>query len=147
MTEQVEQSDARLGRRAVVRTAAHAAWAVPAIQFATTVSASAAVCSASTTAAAHFTVTGSTTQVVLTARGRYNVTNSGKQGTAQLTLTATGVAINLTPPSVGGWGFVSRSGNTFSYSKLVAACGVTTANFDLLLSVGLFPVWTAIVTP
>jgi hypothetical protein len=147
MTEQVDKSDARLGRRAVVRTAAHAAWAVPAIQIATSVSASAAVCSATTTAPAKFAVTGSTTQVILTAQGRYNVTNSGKAGTAQLTLTASGVALNLTAPSVGGWAFASRSGNTFIYTKLIGACGVTTANFDLLLSAGLFPTWTATVSP
>jgi hypothetical protein len=147
MTEQVKQSDARLGRRAVVRTAAHAAWAVPAIQFATAVDANAATCSATTTAPAKFAVTGSTSQVILTAQGRYNVTNSGKQGTAQLTLTATGVALNLTRPDVVGWTFVSRSGNTFIYTKVIAACGVTTANFDLLLSVGLLPTWTATVTP
>ncbi|RJS45384.1 hypothetical protein [Nocardioides cavernaquae] len=135
MTEQVKQSGARLGRRAVVHTAAHAAWAVPAIQFATAVDASAATCSAATTAPADFTATGSTVKTGLTtttATGTYSVTNAGKAGNATLTLAVGGLSFSLTGPSISGWTGPVRVGltNTFTYVKAIGACALAPANFS-----------------
>jgi hypothetical protein len=136
MNDQIEHPSTRtLGRRAVVRTAAHAAWAVPAIQLVTSVSADAAVCSANTSAPADFTVTGSASKTGLlttTVTGTYNVTNAGKAGNASLTLAVLGLGISLNGPVIAGWSAPQRVGllNTFTYVKAITACAAAPANFS-----------------
>lgn len=151
MTEQVKQSGARLGRRAVLYTAAHAAWAVPAIQFATAVDANAATCSAATTAptdASFVSSTVSQSRVAIgiigvsltgwrwTATGNHTVTNSGSQGTATMTITLAGSGTsNVQAPTVAsGWTTPSKVGSTNSWttSRVIPACAVSVdASFSL----------------
>jgi hypothetical protein len=140
MTDQLESTEKHVGRRAVVRTAAHAAWAIPAIQVATTVSANAAVCSATTTAPASFVVTqnsktvGGTSNKTVTAD--YSVANSGKQGTASVTITTTGGKVDVAPaPS--GWAAVGSTGTandatrSWTFSHVVTACATQNLHFTV----------------
>jgi len=150
VNDQIEHPSTRtLGRRAVVRTAAHAAWAVPAIQLVTSVDANAAVCSANTSAPTHYTVTGSTTTdgvVSFTAHGRYTVTNSGKAGTAILIIAVSGITLS-TAPVISGWTPpVLVSAGRWRYTAAIGACGSLAANFDKSV-VSLLGSWTATVTP
>lgn len=136
MTDQVEITK-HVDRRAIVRTAAHAAWAIPAIQIATTVSASAATCSGGTQPTA-FSMTGNSVKSATDNKvwtGTYVVTNTGASDTATVQVTASGGAV-ATPPSASGW---ARTGTgPWLFSKVFGDCvaGPASENLNFSLTYG-----------
>jgi len=161
MNDQLERTAKHVGRRAVVRTAAHAAWAVPAIQIATSVSANAAVCSANTSALADFTITSGgvnyTGNTMKVAHGVYYFKNDGKAGSAILRIQLNQATV-VTAPAVtsesGGttWSAataVPNTPNAWTYTRSIGACA--TGSQAIFAKNGFsadnMPTWTVTVSP
>ncbi len=134
-----------ISRRAVVRTAGHAAWMAPAI-----VAASAAPSfAASGPAAISTTVTGSRSEGMLTVTVTLTNANTGAAGPTALSVGVTplpngGTVLSADPTMVSadGWSFDSRSGNsggrTYFFSRpdvAGAATSTGTASTTLVFAV------------
>jgi hypothetical protein len=133
VNDQIQSTEKHVGRRAVVRTAAHAAWAVPAIQIATSVSANAAVCSANTSAPAHFTVAGGTTTNKKVYTGTYTVANTGKLGVATATITVAGAVAAGGAPAPSGW-TATNAASPFTFTRSISACATAVPlNFTITM--------------
>jgi hypothetical protein len=126
MTDQVEITEKHVGRRAVVRTAAHAAWAIPAIQIATTVSAHAATCSG-----------GQATNISIDSPGTlafgkgndskkftktHSVTNLGGAGTATLRVTPSAALKSGTAPTVADVSWVRSGSGPWDFQRVIGDC-------------------------
>jgi hypothetical protein len=137
MTDQLATTERRVGRRAVVRTAAHAAWAIPAVQIATSVAAN-AVCASGVVTLKSIGIAGSavkTTPAPLLplnkhVKGSYVVTNKDSVAAlVTLTIQLMDFAIFPTAPAIVGWNGPTTTGKgnsrNWKYTQTVSPCGAT----------------------
>lgn len=130
MTDQLESTEKHVGRRAVVRTAAHAAWAIPAIQVATTVSANAATCSGGqptnlSISAGSLTFGSGSDSKKFTKT--CSVTNMGGGGSAIVRVTPSQALKAGTAPVATDASWIrSGTGPSWNFTKVIGSCAGNT---------------------